>query len=601
MSILNEDQELLEEFRTEASELLEETEEHFNALDANPEDISPVNPIFRAFHTIKGNSAFFGLNRIKRFAHSVEAVLDDARNGSLQLNRDIIDGLFQARDHLLSLILATADDEEIAPDRDEEHLTRLAGATALSPAEVLRTLAGSFDTLNDHLKDVELEDQAALEAQLSQIGRLLGAAQDSEPESTPPDETDKTAGGQAQTSKEPGAAARSPAAQRRSMRVDEKKIDQFMDNVGELMNMVEIYTNLLRNMEKGQDRAQLSKDLKLANRNFHEIADSLQHDVMEIRQVPIRGVLNKLTRIVKDLARSQQKDVAVKVTGEDQLIDKSYVEVLEGPLVHMVRNAVDHGIESTAEREAAGKPVQGTVRIRYVIGKDNYEVILEDDGKGMDADKLRKRVVEKGLLKPQDVATLSDEDALQLIFLPGFSTAEQVTDVSGRGVGMDVVMNAVTNAGGSVRVESKLGEGSTIRIELPRSLTLVVVNGLLVDVASTNYIIPMENLRETIDLKEDMVISLPGDSEVVTVRDKPLSLVRLAQVMKKQAKDGPKQAVVVAHKRHAAVLEVDQALGLQKVVVKQMEDTLLTSPYVRGGAVLGDGSVGLVLDVSALV
>lgn len=388
---------------------------------------------------------------------------------------------------------------------------------------------------------------------------------------------------------------------KRSMRIDESKIDSFMEGIGELLNLVKMYSSLQRKLESGVDIIETTKDLKLSNRNFQEVADRLQTDVMEIRQVPIRGVMNKLTRIIRDTARDMNKEVQVELQGVDLLIDKSYVETLEGPLVHMVRNAIDHGIETPEARKQAGKPAQGSIAIEYNIGKDNYEVVIKDDGHGMDHKVLRQKAVAKGLMSHTEAESLTKDAALQIVFMPGFSTATEVTEVSGRGVGMDVVISSVTAAGGKVKIESEPGKESTFRISLPRSLANVVVSGLLVRIADSAFIIPMEVLRETIELDSCKLTKLPNGTEVIMVRDRPIPFIRLAERLSLTPTSEARHAVVISHRDQEAAVEINLALGLQKIVVKRMDDQLLTSSCIRGGAILGDGSVGMVLDFANLL
>ncbi len=609
MGFTEEELAVLGAFCEEANELLEEIEPVFVELEGSPQNIKLVNHIFRAFHTIKGNSAYFGLTRIKEFAHGVEDMLHEVRQGDLVVTPALVDTLLAAADHLGKMILHVQDLDQVPAEGDKqivEALYSTAGSVGESGFDAFTGLFGEI--LEKVTELIELNEYPELADNLSRATRMIvnskEGSEDSETatESEGGDEVSASSDAPPCAKEEnEGVEAKSASVKKRTMRVDEAKVDQFMGDVGEVLNLVEIFTALQRNVEAGEDLVNCAKEMKLANRAFQEVADKMQADVLEIRQVPIRGVMTKLHRIIRDTGRELDKQVEVETIGEELLIDKSYVETLEGPLVHMVRNAIDHGVETPEERAKSGKSAEGQIRIEYRINKDSYEVIISDDGRGMNPGVLKAKGVERGVITATEADVMSDEEVFQLIFAPGFSTASTITDVSGRGVGMDVVMSEISKVGGDVKIESCYGAGSTFTLELPRALTLVVVSGLLVLVGGSAFIIPMEALRETIDIDPAEITKLPGGDEVINVRDRTMPFIRLAQRLAMGAPDGHTQGVVVCHRNKEATVEISQALGLQKVVVKRMEDSLMTSPSVRGGAVLGDGAVGLVLDVSSFL
>ena len=378
------------------------------------------------------------------------------------------------------------------------------------------------------------------------------------------------------------------------VKLDTRKLDSLVDLVGEL---VIAQSMVVQDPDvQGLSSGHLARTLRQLGR----ITSELQRTAMSLRMVPIRRTFQKMTRLVRDLAAQQQKQVQLVAEGEETELDRNIVEQLSDPLVHMIRNSVDHGIESPADRVAQGKPALGTVRLSAAHQRGGIVIAIQDDGKGLDRDRIQAKARERGLIKPD--ATLTEEETFALIFAPGFSTAEVVTDVSGRGVGMDVVRRNIEKLRGKVEIQSVAGQGTTFTIVLP--LTLAIIDGMLVGVGDDRYIIPTLSVRESFRPRPGMVSTVHERGEVVSVRGKLTPLLRLGQHLGTpgRAVDPTEGIIVVVESGDAARgLLVDELLGKQEVVIKNLGETFRRQNLLAGAAILGDGRVGLILDVDTLV
>ena len=389
--------------------------------------------------------------------------------------------------------------------------------------------------------------------------------------------------------------ARDPAPQAEtSVRVDTKRLDDIMNLVGELVLVRNRLTTLQTTVE--------SEEVTHAVTNLDVITADLQNSVMKTRMQPIKKVFGRFPRVVRDLARSLSKDIKLEMEGEETDLDKNLVEALADPLVHLVRNAVDHGIEMPDDREAAGKPRTGTVLLRASQEGDHIELSISDDGKGMDPDILRGIAVKKGLMDEDTAARLSDHDCYNLIFAPGFSTKEEISDISGRGVGMDVVKTRIIQLNGSVEIDSKLGEGSVLTIKVP--LTLAIMPTLMVILGRQTFALPLVNVCEIFDLDLSNTNVVDGQ-KVVVVRDKPVPLYFLRDWL---AKDPPPRndtdtshVVIVAIGTQRVGFVVDELLGQEEVVIKPLGEMLLGTPGMSGATITGDGKIALIIDVPGLL
>ncbi len=393
----------------------------------------------------------------------------------------------------------------------------------------------------------------------------------------------------------------------KTLRVAEEKVDNFMNFVGELIITGEVFAYIQKKLEQYPEVRQVAQEFKNANLSFGELSTNLQKSLMEVRRVPLKSVLQKLHRIIRDTSAALGKKIDFDIVGEDVQIDKSLLEGLESPLVHMVRNSVDHGVELPEDRRAAGKPETGHVRINASATEEQFTLSIIDDGKGLDIGAIKDKAVNRGLISEEQARTMPDKEAFRLIFNAGLSTAKVVTDVSGRGVGMDVVLSNITKMNGNINVDSVLGKGSTFTILLPMTVTLTVIDGLVARIGNQFYIIPLSDVRESVKPNADQVHMIKGSHEVLNVRGELHPIVRLNQILGIYSPEVIEQvtqatAVLVQGKRgKSAAFLVDELIGQQSVVVKELGKEFEHIRCLQGGSILGDGRVGLVLSVQGIL
>lgn len=392
----------------------------------------------------------------------------------------------------------------------------------------------------------------------------------------------------------------------RTMRVEETKIDQFLDYVGELILVREMFVNFGKKLREGGAAGGLSAEYQRALEAFTLLSHSLQGSIMEVRKVSVRSALQKVPRMARDLAAKREKDVRVQVAGETVAVDKSLLESIEGPLTHMVRNAVDHGIEGPDEREKVGKPRQGTLSVEASELPDYVCIDVSDDGGGINAAKLRNKALRLGLINDFQAERMSDQDCFELLFAPGLSTAEKVTDISGRGVGMDVVRRNVTDLGGEIRIRSELGKGTTFSLLLPKSVTVQILDGFLVRVGDQRFVLPLQVIKESFRPDAEHVVTVADRGEYISRRGQVLPLMRFGRVLgleREEDRRSSTEAIVVSvdvTSAGAAGLLVDEVLGVQQVVLREVHGIDVGGAPFTGGAVLGDGRVAMVVDVDLL-
>ena len=561
------DRELLPDFLTESVECITNSEAALLQLESNPTDEEAVNTVFRAFHTVKGTSAFLGLSRVAAFAHEAESLLSRVRDKEIRYTRGCADLSLRSVDMLKELLAAVE--------------TALAGNGALPlPAgyhDLLDALAG-YDPTRD-ANGITLAKPAAREATDATTASPASEA--------------SVADGAAPGNAGAPRAARSESSDA-TIRVRTDRLDRLIDMVGELV--------IAQSMITGDEAFVSGTQHELVRKVTHagKIVRELQDLSMSMRMVPLRGVFQKLARVVRDTSVKAGKTVQFTTEGDDVEIDRTMVDVLGDPLVHMVRNAVDHGVEGPVDREAAGKSTTGAVRLSAYHASGNVVVELADDGRGLYREKLVKKAIEKGLIESDK--GMSDSDVFALIFAPGFSTAEKVTDISGRGVGMDVVRRNLESIRGRIEIASTPGKGTTFSIRLP--LTMAVTDGMLVRVGEERFIIPLTHIHMSFRPEESMLSTVVGKGEVVLLRGELMPVLRLHRLFGvPDAVESPLDGLlmIVGDGTRRTALLVDDLLGQQQVVAKTLGSAMGKVPGVSGGAILGDGRVGLILDVNETV
>ncbi|MDI1247682.1 MAG: chemotaxis protein CheA [Lacunisphaera sp.] len=574
---LAENRDLLVEFHAEAVDHLQQIEAALLALDQQPDNPEALNSIFRSFHTFKGNAGFLGLAPMQSLAHEVESLLDLARNHKLRLNAAIVTEILRSRDALAALTqqIAIALEQGRLPDRiiPVSHL--------ITAVKVLAATAGT-EPAAGAIPDAAAPVAAALPV-------AAAAAPVAAPTPAAPDQSRQHA-----NALEAAATVRS-AVGNQTVRVNTEKLDSLMDLVGELVIVQSQLAETARTGDTGGGST-LQRNLAQLSR----ITKDLQHTAMSLRMIPIKSSFQKMERLARDLARDFGKKVSFVTSGEDTELDRTVVEEIADPLVHMVRNALDHGLEPSADRLARGKPETGTLHLKAYHQGSNIVVELQDDGRGIDPDKVLAKARRQNLVAAN--ATPSREEIFNLLFLPGFSTAEKVTAVSGRGVGMDVVRRNIEKLRGKIEVSSEVGRGSTFRIKLP--LTMAIIDGLVVRVGTDKFVLPSTSVQRALRPAKEAFTTIQGRGEVLELRGRILPLHRLHRTFSLKAdSENPWEGIVVIleHGGKVSALLVDELISKQEVVIKNLGAYLEHLPGVAGGAIMGDGHIALILDPASLL
>ena len=604
------DPSLIQEFLAESEEFLQCMDQDMVALEAAPHDAELLNRIFRALHTIKGTSGFLGFEPIVRLSHRAEDVLNALRKGEAQLSRPITDALLAARDYLGKML----------QDVREGGLQQYEMGALLKELEAAQHSRQQPPALGELLVKQEVISSATLNAVLEEQSssvepHKLGEMLVQKGLASPADV------GDALVRQKEIAKPRDAAAS--TMRVEATKLDDLINLIGELVLERNRLLQLSRDLSSGRLAAnELSSSLNQFSSRLSFITEELQAAGLKTRMVPIEAVFRKFPRLVRDIAGGLKKEVELVLVGEDTELDKTMVELIGDPLVHLVRNSLDHGIEVPEIRERAGKRRRGTIRLEARQEGDQIAIIICDDGAGMDPERIGRKAVEKGLIPAERLRGLSAREILDFIFLPGFSTVEKATDLSGRGVGMDVVRTNLKKLNGSIEIDSQVAKGSTIKLRLP--LTLAILPVLLVRVRREIYALPLRSVAETaqIDCKH---LHLVEGSEVLCLRGETVPLLRLDQIFcarptcdpsihapalltNLSSSDGrvhretssQKVVILEAADRRFAVL-VDQLLGQESTVVKPLGNYLHGCSSLAGATISGDGQVRIVLDPTGLL
>ncbi|HEY3442119.1 MAG TPA: chemotaxis protein CheA [Paludibaculum sp.] len=554
---LNQDPQLIQDFLVEAREHLTNVEGRLLEIEQGVHTAETLHSAFRSFHTLKGLAGFLDFAVLQEVAHEVESLLDLARNGNLVLGPATVDVVLQSGDYLgvwLNYIESSANAKPATIPDDHIPLVERIRAAAVPAATV----------------DPDCEARSSPVAEAS----AKATAEES------------TAVGEAA-----GGVRRNESA---LVKVDTSKLEYLVDMVGELV----IAQSMLRhNPEIGGVRSpRLQRDIAHLTR----ITAEVQKTAMAMRMVPIGQLFRRMTRLVRDLARKSGKHAELELIGEDVQLDRNIVEELADPLVHMLRNSMDHGLEGPDERQAAGKPAAGRVRLKASHQAGLIVIELTDDGRGLNRQKILEKAIQRGVVKPD--AQLTDSEIHQLIFEPGFSTADKVTDVSGRGVGMDVVRRNINKLRGRIEIVSSCGTGTTFLLKLP--LTLAIIDGLVVVVGQDRYIVPIFAVREMFRPARENLFTVEGRGEMAMVRQKLLPVVRLSRRLGVAAKsEDPCEGLMIVGESDSKTfcLLVDELAGKQEVVIKNLGTTFRDVRGIAGGAILGDGRVGLILDLPTLV
>jgi two-component system chemotaxis sensor kinase CheA len=590
------DPSLVQDFLVESEEFLQRIDQDIISLESSPKDEELLNRIFRALHTIKGTSGFLKFEPVVRLSHAAEDVLNDLRRGETYMSRQCMDALLATRDQLGMMLQDIREGglKEYSLDSLLASLREARGRHASVPA--LGELLVAEKVISAEVLGTLLSEQAA-SAQPRKLGELI---------------VEKGLGteaaiGQALAKQKKIADTPAPS---QTLRVEARKLDELVNLIGELVLERNRLVQLSRDgASEKMSRADLASSLSQSTARLSFITEELQSAGLKTRMVPIDTVFQRFPRLVRDVSNNLQKEVQLLVRGADTELDKTMVELIGDPLIHLVRNSLDHGLEQPDVRERAGKPRKGTIRLEARQEGDQIVISIADDGAGISHERVGQKAVEKGLVTAERLRTLSPREVLDFIFLPGFSTAEKTTDLSGRGVGMDVVRSNMRKLNGSIDLDSRPGEGTTIQLRLP--LTLAILPVLLVRVADETYALPLRAVVETAQVNLQLVHRVEN-CEVLCLRDETLPLLRLEQLIESEAHALPQtqstppakiapKVVIMGIAEHRIALLVDHLLGQESTVVKPLGQYLHNCSSVAGATIGGDGRVRLVLDPAGLL
>ncbi len=622
--------EIFNEFLVEAEENLQKVEENLLELEKDPQNEELLNATFRAMHTLKGGAGFLGLQAVVEVAHAAEDVLGKLRSGELVLTPDINDAILEAVDFIRSALARYEAGEEV--EVPQELVSKLrALEQGETPSETKKEEGSSIDELLDkfgfgHLKGKPIEeileelillppDERPMEL-IEELDKIVASGEKPKEEEKK-EEQEKTiepVEEKAEEKKEekkeeepkreepktqPPKADKKPpvkAEGEKVLRIDVSKIEDLMNLVGEL---VLERNRLLRVFQKLYEEYQSKTvdEFETVMSSLDRIVGDLQLAVMKTRMQPVKRLFQKFPRVVRDLARMLGKEVELVLEGEDAEMDKTVLEKLEEPLIHLIRNAVDHGIEPPDERERLGKPRKGIVKLSAYYHGDRIFIEISDDGRGIDVDKVKQKALEKGLITPDRAEKMTEKDILFLIFHPGFSTAEGVSQVSGRGVGMDVVMNTVSAFRGTIDIETERGKGTKITLSFP--LTVGIIRSLLVSVSGKLFAIPIYSVLEIIQ-GEDAQITTVSGKEVLILRELTIPLINLGEALEMES--GSVGYVIVSQVGSQKVaFTVDDLFGDEEVVVKPLGKIIGEVQGISGATITGDGKVVLILDLDGIL
>ncbi|GAA7738200.1 chemotaxis histidine kinase/response regulator CheAY2 [Helicobacter pylori] len=647
-------QEIMEDFLIEAFEMNEQLDQDLVELEHNPEDLDLLNRIFRVAHTIKGSSSFLNLNILTHLTHNMEDVLNRARKGEIKITPDIMDVVLRSIDLMKTLLVTIRDtgsdtnngkENEIeeavkqlqaitsqnlegakegtkeAPQKENEKEVKKEAKEEIKENQENKAKAPTAESLASDNPladepDLDYTNMSAEEVE-AEIERLLNKRQEADKErraqkkqeskpkqevapktetpKAPKTETKTKAKADTEENKAPSIGVE------QTVRVDVRRLDHLMNLIGELVlgknRLIRIYSDV----EERYDGEKFLEELNQVVSSISAVTTDLQLAVMKTRMQPVGKVFNKFPRMVRDLSRELGKSIELIIEGEETELDKSIVEEIGDPLIHIIRNSCDHGIEPLEERRRLNKPETGKVQLSAYNEGNHIVIKISDDGKGLDPVMLKEKAIEKGVISERDAEGMSDREAFNLIFKPGFSTAKVVSNVSGRGVGMDVVKTNIEKLNGIIEIDSEVGVGTTQKLKIP--LTLAIIQALLVGVQEEYYAIPLSSVLETVRISQDEIYTVDGKS-VLRLRDEVLSLVRLSDIFKVDAileSNSDVYVVIIGLADQKIGVIVDYLIGQEEVVIKSLGYYLKNTRGIAGATVRGDGKITLIVDVGAMM
>ena len=613
-------QEILEDFLVEAFELIEQIDHDLVELESNPEDLELLNRIFRVAHTVKGSSSFLNFDVLTKLTHHMEDVLNKARHGELKITPDIMDVVLESVDMMKALLRSIRErgnDVDAGVNISDicDRLTAINEGKDISsskPKEEVKEEAKEPSAMDQEPEvDVNSLSEAEVEAEIERLLKVRKAEDQARREKQKQNEQSEAPASKVETSapkeskpqqKESNTPAQSSAsAVEQTIRVEVKRLDNLMNLIGELVLGKNRLLKIYDDVEERYEGEKFLEELNQVVSQLSLVTTDIQLAVMKTRMLPIAKVFNKFPRMVRDLSRELGKQIDLEISGEETELDKSIVEEIGDPLVHIIRNSCDHGIEDPKDRLAAGKPEKGVIELKAYNEGNHIVVVIVDDGKGIDALAVKMKALERGLITEREVDNMTDKEAFSLIFKPGFSMAKQVTNVSGRGVGMDVVKTNIEKLNGIIDIDSEVGRGTIMKLKIP--LTLAIIQSLLVGSQEEFYAIPLASVKETVRVPVDDIYTIEGKN-VLRLRDEVLSLVRLSDLfgVKQIFESGDQTYVVVINVADSKLgIIVDSLIGQEEIVIKSLGNYLQNIRGIAGGTIRGDGKVTLIVDVGMIM
>lgn len=619
---MDEMQEIIEDFLVESFEMIDQLDQDLIELENNPKDLELLNRIFRVAHTIKGSSSFLGFDVLTRLTHNMEDVLNKARKGDLEITHEVMDVILESVDLMKALLEAIkdtgSDDQGIDIDKSVKKLEAVSNGESVAdikaeePKEQESSAGNEEDYSHLSSEEVEAEIERLL-AERQELDRKkrqakkqeAQAAQESAKEAPKEEPKKPDVLKKPEVAKKPESSSKEERVPTTSIeqtvRVDVKRLDHLMNLIGELVLGKNRLLRIHGDISDKYNSNTLSEELNQIVSSISTVTTDLQLAVMKTRMLPIVKVFNKFPRMVRDLARELGKNIELIMSGEETELDKSIIEEIGDPLVHIIRNSCDHGIESPEVRLEKGKSEVGKIILKAYNEGNHIVIEIQDDGKGLDPEAIKAKALEKGLITDRDAATMSDKEAFSLIFKAGFSTAAAITNISGRGVGMDVVKTNIEKLNGIIDIESQLGMGTTLKLKIP--LTLAIIQALIVGVQEEFYAIPLSSVLETVRISQDEIYTVDGKS-VLRLRDEVLPLVHMSSIFEVRNDFGSAKeiyVVIIGLAEQKIGMIVDCLIGQEEVVIKSLGEYLKNIQGIAGATVRGDGKITLIVDVVAIM
>lgn len=617
--------EIVEDFLIEAFELIEQLDQDLVELEHNPQDLELLNRIFRVAHTIKGSSSFLSFSTLTHLTHNMEDVLNKARRGELKLTPDIMDIILASIDLMKALLInirnTGADmSSDIKIDKVVEKLQAIVNTQNFEEPQTIQKDISQNDS-NDNLVDESIYTDMGEQEIQNEIERLLKERQELDKQKRAKNklqnteekiqtpilndkkiaQADETSVSKLNAQSQPDENKSPTTSVEQTLRVDVRRLDHLMNLIGELVLGKNRLLKIYGDVEERYDGEKFLEELNQVVSSVSTVTTDLQLAVMKTRMQPVGKVFNKFPRMVRDLSRDLGKNIDLLISGEETELDKSIVEEISDPLVHIIRNSCDHGIEIPEERTKIGKSEVGQVELKAYNEGNHIVIEISDDGKGLDALILKQKAIQKGLISQREADEMTDKEAFGIIFKPGFSTATNISNVSGRGVGMDVVKTNIEKLNGIIEIESEKSKGTLLKLKIP--LTLAIIQALLVGAQEEYYAIPLSSVLETVRVSQDEIYTIDGKS-VLRLRDEVLSLVRLADIFNVDSvleTVNEVYVVIIGLADQKIGIIVDRLIGQEEVVIKSLGYYLKNIAGIAGATVRGDGRITLIVDVAAIM